>query len=321
MYRIFVVTGLACITFGGAYAGTVVPINLAQQQGGSSACTSTTNSCTPPTVTSTAVGFENTLFSAFVPSDPNGSPSNVASTPPDGPGSYIPGAQASNGDDAFQYFLAGSGKQGADSLLIDLGSCGGASGFSTLASGSCGLANADYLYTMIQGGNSYGTPGITVTVLGVNASGAQSESFTLIAGVDYRITNSTQSGANCTAANTVTAGTCAGSTDTSVASATDPNNSNITVFNNVYGPQTQGGNDYYADVQQLSLGSLFQGGDIDQVLIQYTSQNSGLKALTLSGLSVDETPEPGTIVMLGIGVGLIGLWKIRSQRAKPPASM
>jgi len=322
MYKIVVMAGLALTTLGGAYGGTVVPINLAAQQGGTATCGPVTNgSCTPPTVSSTGTTFETTLFSGLDPSSSAPTtPSTSASTPPDGPGSYIFGAE-SNNNDAFSYAIGGTNSQGAESLLVDLGTCSGATAFTTLSAGSCGLPDADYLYSMIQAGGAYGTQGITVTAYGVNGSGEQTDSFTLTAGVDYRESNSGQTGVNCTIANTVTSGTCAGTTDTKVASAQDPNNSNITVFNNVYGAQTASSKNYYVDIQQFSLGSFFQGGYIDQVLIQFTTQSSGLRAMTLSGVSVDETPEPGTIVMFGIGLGLIAFWKLRARRASQPTSV
>lgn len=327
------IIGVAFAAVGGAYAGTVLPVDLSQQQVG--VCTGA--SCS---VSSTSAGtFENTTFATLYPTNPT-SPTTVpnvnAVSTSFGPSGFIIDSASNYGSGAntnSAYNSPTTSGNHTATLLIDLGSCTGI-GAVTANNGpgaECGIPDVDDVYTMLNGGGSLGVSGqnIIVTVEGVNAAEQYTtDVFTLLPGVDYRVYTTAVSGADCTVAdspnnssNTSCVGAGSGPTNTSSVSGTDPNNSNITVYNNVFGSQTSGTTAYDIDTQALSLGTTFQGGYVDSVLIQYTGPTGSVnRTMQLSALSVDTTaPEPGTLAMLGIGFGLIGFRTIRSRRANKAA--
>jgi len=322
------IIGVALATIGGAYAGTVVPVDLSQKPVG--VCTGA--NCT---VSSTSTGtFENYTFGTVYPTNPAGAPNTNATNTSFGPTPFIidSAANAATGSNANSIYVSPTtGGNHTATLLVDLGTCAGAGTSNAGPGGECGIFDADDIYTMIEAGGSWGVSGqnVTVTVEGVNSSDVYStDVFTLLPGVDYRTYSSSVTGADCTAADSNDTGntSCVGVDNTASISGTDPNNPNIKIYNNVYGAQSQSGTTYYIDTQALSLGTLFQGGYVDSVLIQYNGPTSGNRQITFSALSVDTTasqqspvPEPGTLATLGLGLGLIGFRTIRNQRTKKAA--
>jgi hypothetical protein len=160
-----------------------------------------------------------------------------------------------------------------------------------------------------------GWQGVTVTLNGVTPLGAAvTDTIDLTAGTDYRSTASSQT-VGCTDAGCGT--TQASGTDSSPGGS---GGNQVVTYNNVFGTQTLGGTSYYFDVQELELGSHFAGDYLNSMTIANVAASSGKERIVFSGLSVDEAPEPGTVALLGIGLGLIALWKIRSQGANGSAS-
>jgi len=321
MRRTIAIIGVAFATIGGAFAGAVLPVDLSQQQVG--VCTGA--GCT---VSSTAKGtFENTVFSTVFPTNPAGAPSVNAVNTSFGPSPYIidSPSNAGTGANTNSIYMSPttSGNHNA-TLLIDLGACSGAGSSNAGPGGTCGIANADAIYTMIDAGGNLGVAGqnITITVEGVNSASAYTtDIFTLLPGVDYRVLNSTAVGATCTVADSIdTSNTsCVGVDNTSSLSGTDSTNSNIKIYNNIYGSQANGGTTYYLDTQALNLGTTFQGGFVDSVLIAYNGPTTGNRQITLSALSVEAAPEPGTLAMLGLGLGLVAFRTIRRSKSKNAA--
>jgi hypothetical protein len=321
--RTFAVLIGALGVVGVATAGSVTPINLTTSNVYSGTCTGF--GCAP-TVSATNVGgtFENTLFSTLDPASPpspNSSPQNVnvgTGTVP-----FILGAQSGSPFDD-EYGTANTANLDS-TLVMDLGTCSGL-GPNT----QCGLFNVTDLYTMIEGNlENFGYQGVTITLNGVTSLGAAvTDVIDLTAGVDYRDTASnTAGGVTCTVANASTGDTsCSGSgsqADTAVVNGTDSNpggtgGNSVTVYNNVFGAQTVGAINYYLDVQDINLGTNFAGDYLDSITIADTSPNGGKERMFLSGVSAGQaltaTPEPDTIALFGIGLGLCAFWKVRIRR-------
>jgi hypothetical protein len=319
----FAIVSLAFATLGGAVAGTIVPVNLTTSPVGVATCTS----CITPPITSTTTGtFENQLFSAIYPSNPL-TPSS--SPQPIGPTSFIVAQQpASPNDDTY---VSTNSANLDTSILVDLGTCTG-----TSPASACGLYNVDDLYTMIQATGLFGIQGVTVTLNGVLADGVTpiEDVIDLTSGVDYRGTNSSQA-TTCTDANsnnpTNNGTACVGaSSDTASVSGTDPNpggtgGNAVATFNNVFGPQSANGRNYYIDVQELELGTNFLGSYLDSIV--FTNDAPSTKSqIVFTGLTGDEastsaTPEPGTVALLGIGFALIAFLKMRVRSSNPATSL
>jgi hypothetical protein len=316
MLRAFIVVSLCFATFGGAVAGTIVPIDLTNSPVGVGTCVGF--GCAP-TISSTTVGtFENFLFSGVMsPSSP--APSPNAQTI--GPTSFIVNAQSGAPNDDI--YVSPNPANTDTSILIDLGTCTG-----TAPASACGIYNVDDLYTMIQGSGAFGYQGVTITLNGVASDGTTpiTDVIGLTSGVDYRSTNSSIA-STCTDANsnnpTNSATTaCTGQiSDTASVFDTDSNpggtgGNTVLTYNNVLGSETSGSRNFYLDVQELELGTNFLGAYLDSVTITNDDPNGGKSQIVFSGLTADvATPEPGTVALLGIGLGLIGFWGIRSRSA------
>ena len=315
MFRLATVVVLSFATLGGAVAGTIVPINLTTSPVGIGSCVGA--GCTP-TVSSTTTGtFENQYFTSVTAPDtppPSSDPQTV------GPTSFILAAQSVSPN--YDTYLSPGGTNVDTSILIDLGSCTG-----TAPTSACGIYNVDSLDSMIQANSQlYGFQGVTVTLNGVGADGTTpiTDIIDLTAGIDYRSSNSSlaPTSATCTDANSTGASCSDANSDTAQLSGTDSNpggtgGNSVTTFNNVFGAEITTYRHYYLDVQELDLGSYFEGAYLDSVTITNDAPSGGSSKILFSGLSVDPSPapEPGTIALFGIGLGLIALWKIRSRRA------
>jgi hypothetical protein len=336
MLRIFAIVGLAFVGLGAALAvpissGTLVPINLTTSNVYIGTCTGF--NCTPtvsnlPNTPSAGLGnvsgsYENILFNAAAidpaapPPTPSTSPVNV--TTGSGTTPFILAAQSASPNNDTYYSTNGSNLD--TSLVVDLGTCNG-SVPGALTTSTCGLFNVDAVYTMIQANlESFGLQGVTVTLNGVTPLGAAvTDVIKLTAGTDYR-GNSSTAAVTCDDANRTSPTSCAAqNSDTAYSVGYDPTpggtgGNSVTTYNNVFGAQTSGGTNYYFDVQELELGSNFAGDFLNSMTITNTTASGGKERILFSGLSVDEAPEPGTVALLGIGLGLIAFWKIRSQRA------
>jgi len=313
MRRIALIFGLTFAALGGATAGTIVPVNLTTSPVYVGTCTSP---CTP-TASATNVGgtFETTLFStidkaAGAPT-PSSNPQPVTTA---GSGTIPFTLAAQSGSPFNDSFLGTTGQSNA--IVVDFGSCTGLG-----AGTNCGLFNVDDVYTMIQAnGEAFNTPGITITLTGYNPNtlNTVTDTIVLTAGVDYR--GWTNGGTvTCTDANRTSNSSCSGAnSDTASVSGTDSSvggGNTVVTSNNVFGAQTLGSTNYYLDVQSLELGANFLGDYLNSITIT-NAPTSGTEKLLFSGVSVDEVPEPGTVSLFGIGLGLIALWSIRRQRAK-----
>lgn len=324
--RIVALIGLGLATLGGAIAGNIVPINLTAQPVGVATCA--TVACGPVVSSTTTGTFENQLFTTIYASSPPPTPSNTAQTPIDSPAPFLLTAQSGGAND--DAYLSTNTTNLETSILVDLGTCTG-----TAPSSACGLQNVDDLYTMIQATGAFNLQGITITLNGVAANGITPISGTidLTSGVDYRSTsNANAANITCTDVNYVGGGSCATATsDTAAGSHTDTTpggtlaGAEVATYNNVFGPQTASGKDYYLDVQELELGNNFlNGAYLDSITITNVPATGGKSQMVFSGLSADQvtsTPEPGTVAFLGIGLGLIALRKIRGRRADRSAAL
>jgi len=241
-----------------------------------------------------------------------------------GPASFILAAQSgavNTGDDEY----LSTGTKGLDtSILVDLGTCTG-----TSPSSACGLQDVDDLYTMIQASGTYGFQGVTITLNGVAANGTTpiTDVIDLTSGIDYRSVNSALA-ATCTDANSnnptnnVSTACTVQNSDTASVSGTDSSpggtgGNTVITYNNVLGAETSGATNYYLDVQELELGTNFLGGYLDSVTITNDSTSTTKNQIAFSGLAADEidpAPEPGTVALLGIGLGLVAFRKIRGRR-------
>lgn len=320
MFRTVALVGLALATLGGAIAGTVVPVDLTTAVSYSASCN--TANCVPTLPTSQTTGtWLTSLFSSVYNSSPGlpspGSAPQNTSNPPNTP--FILDAQNSTNGSYDQYVSALSTNTDSE-VSLDLGACTGRQ-----KTTACGLYNADDIFTMLQGTGAFGYQGITITVTGETAGGvAIDDTIDLTSGVDYRSTRNNLA-QQCDVANPSTTSpgtTCTNyGSDTAQTSGLDSNpggtlpDATVTVFNNAFGTLTNT-RTYYWDVQEINLGGLFLGGYLDSVTIENVS-GSTASQLVLNGLSVDvAAPEPSTLVMFGIALGLVGLWRVRANRSK-----
>ena len=308
MFRTVALMGLALATLGGAYAGTAVPVNLTTSPVYVGTCTNTSATppyCTPTLPSTATANFENQLFSNVNSPTP---PTASSSAQTLGPTQFVLAQQTSPSDNTY---MTGNTAGLDTTLQIDLGSCSGLS-----PSTSCGIFNPDALYTMIQenGAASAGAV-VTITLSGINSQGfATTDTIDFTNGIDMRGTNSTQPN-TCTVAGCST-GTAQGTDSTPGGSGSNT----VTVFNNVLGAETSGSVSFFFDVQEISgIANYFANGYLDSVTIANVAPNGGTTRTLFSGLTVDEasaTPEPGTVVLLGAGLGLIGFGKMRARRSK-----
>lgn len=330
MFRTVALVGLALATIGGATAGTVVPIDLATTPhvfAGS--CTYTSSPCTPTLSTTNVNGtWENAIFSSTYnsvsglpsPSSMATNTSNPASTP------FILDEQSASPNYDEYESTNTADTNSVTAISIDLGTCSGRQ-----MTSSCGVSNVDDIYTMLQGiGDTFGNQGIMVYVTGETSNGtAVKDTIDLTAGIDYRDTSSNGT-VTCDEANagTATLGTnCTGqASDTGQTSGVDSSpggnlpGATVTVFNNAFGTLSQTVTNvdpnYYWDVQEISLGGVFVNGYLDSITIEGVTSSTTANELVLNGLSLDQTPEPGTFVMFGIGLVLAGAWRVRANRSK-----
>lgn len=306
MFRIVALAGLTFATLGGAFAGTVTTVDLAQTEDGYTQCTGCT--VTSGSVTTSDGGFLNAMFSS-IDTVSSVVASSSQQTPADSPVPFI--LDSSGGNDIFNSTFGTNQDVG---ILIDLGT------------GEGGAPDIGDLYTMMEAGNPYGYGGITITATGVASDGITpiTDTIDLTSGVDYRSTNS-KIQATCTDANPGTpSGTCTdtvGVNDTTPASGTD-SAIGTTTFNNVFGAQANSNKNFYLDVQELQLSSAFANGYLDSVFITYNTGSTGTGQISLEGLTLGTalaTPEPGTLFLVAIGFGLVGFWRIRSRRTQSSA--
>ena len=329
MLRISAIACFGLAAIGVANAGTLVPINLTTTPVGIGSCTGA--GCTPAVSTFTTGTYMGTLLSGIVPGGP--SASNTAQNATTGAGTtpFIIAAQAVS---PFNDTYLGPNTVNQDtSLVVDLGGysgVGAVNGTSTL-----GLFGIDQIYTMLQAtGGTYGFQGLTIKLNGVaaNGSSAISDIIDFTDGVDYRGSSNASSAAlpACTDANsanpTKNVGTActAMTSDTAQVSGTDstPGGSGgnaVTTYNNVFGALTASNVNYYLDVQEIAT-SAFLNGYLDSITITSTAPGTtGKERMVFSGLTVDQdpavTPEPGTIVLLGLGLGLVAFQQIRGRRS------
>lgn len=211
----------------------------------------------------------------------------------------------SNGN-AEWYSAAGSGK--TSDLVLDMGGFTGGVG-STMT--PTGLFSVDKLWTMIQANGEVAGSQISITLNGLNSSNtAVSDTIVLTAGTDYRGSSNTAS---------VTSDAAGSGNGQSTAAGSLSNGNQVYVSNNVFGtlgPDAGSGNAYYyLDVQEIDLTNAFVGGFLDQIVI--SGYSAGTQRIAFNGLSVDQaspaTPEPATIVLLGAGMALIGLCKLKGN--------
>jgi hypothetical protein len=112
---------------------------------------------------------------------------------------------------------------------------------------------------------------------------------------------------------------------TAPSQATDTNpggsgNNSVVVFNNV-SSGTSGTTSYFMDVQEITgLNNYFVGGYLNSITIANVAPNGAIVRDVFSGLTIDQAPEPGTVVMFVFGLGLIGFWKVRNRRATKAAT-
>jgi hypothetical protein len=327
---------LGFVGLGGASAATIfapTAIDLTKQPANVATC-NTPPACTPTAGTFTTGTYENQLFSNLYPAG-TGAPTPVGGLQPFPTNTgittlplIIDSQPASPYNDVW-YSTSTANRTSA--LVMDLGGYTG-------ANPTAGLFEVDKVWTMIQGNiENFGTQGVTVTLKGVAADGSTpiTDVIALTAGIDYRGTSSANS-VTCTDANALngaSATSCASdSSETAQVSGTDSNpggalstaGNTVITYNNVYSGSASGTN-YWLDVQELDLPSLgntgsFAGGYLDSITITDTSGASGSgtqQRVYLSALTVDQaTPEPGTISLVAVGIGLLGLGRLRVRARK-----
>jgi len=320
MKRIVLISILALTGVGGLYAGTFTPgapnvVNLTTAApGGGSVLTRNLSSSgyIPDTVAAGITGavpfgsptsFSAVLFnSAVVPFDiaSGGTNSNVNPFTGDTNNAWAPTNAA-----------------GTNSITIDVGNFTGSQDQS-------GVNNVDQLWTMLNDMDGTGIAGTGISlVLSGFSDGpdptAISETINLVVGKDYRAIgsgapqdktttdvagggSSPSSGTDCSAVTATVAGVC------------------VTVFNNVF-TTTVASNPYWLDAQEIGLGatSPFLNGWLNTITVESkdggtTGQTGTQEKAILSAVTVDSTPEPGTVVLFA--TGLAGLAVVQLRRRK-----
>jgi len=306
MSRITAVFILSLVALGGANAASIftqVGNDITTDLSLANVGTCTGAGCTPASFTSGT--YMNQVFTGTSNGIPSPGPNAQNVTTGTGTTPFVFDSQ-SNGHDTL--YAANS----TNSVVVDLGTCTGV--VANLA--TCGLFSIADVYTMIQANaENFGFQGVTISLNGTTANGLNNiqDTVTLTAGVDYR--GSSNAAANtfgviCTDANS-TGQNCAGQTsDTASSSGFDATN-NVATFNNVFGPDTNGVNNFYLDVQELELGNTFTGAYLNSITIT----SAAGERMLFSGLTLQTaTPEPGTIGLLFGGGALLAALKLRRRR-------
>jgi PEP-CTERM motif len=331
MLRTIKISVLGALVLSVASAGTInnaTPVDLAGValpagdisatiSGCMNVATGAGQGCSAPTPTGN--GYMNLTFSSILPAGTTPPvTSNVNQNVTTGI-SATPFLLASEPDNNNQ--LVDVGGAATDSqVVMNLG------GYNPISNAAAGVFDVSDVYTMIQGNlMSMGDQGLTVMLNGLTSLGAAaSYEFVLTAGTDYRGTNSKQ---------TITSDIAGGGTTQTTATDSNPDSGNGCLLNNVvtagcsiivnnsaFGG-TASGHNFYLDVQELvlpSVGNPFaNGGLLQSITISSDAFGTGntnqAEGLFLSGVSL-VTPEPGTIALLGAGLGLIALRKrLRSK--------
>jgi hypothetical protein len=329
MLRITALLSLSLVALGGANAGNITAIDL-NTVVGSVANSCPTGSAVGGTCAATNVNFSsgsylNNLFSTIVQSGaPTPGPTaqfptnaGLTGTP------FILDTSANNSPNNTYQSPNNAGNN--TSIVIDMG------GF-TGANATAGLFGIDKIWTMIQSnGQAFNFQGVTITLNGVASDGvtAITDQIQFKEGRDYRSTLST--GIACTDANSVngaataTGTACAGmSSDLAQVSGTETQTvggatNTVITYNSVFGGALAG-KDYYLDVQEIDLPGFgntgsFVNGYLDSITIANSAPNNSTSSrLMFSALTVDQaTPEPGTVFLLGTGLGLLAFLKLRSK--------
>jgi hypothetical protein len=332
MNRLLLSSAALMFATAGAYAGPVtialtgLNANLASgyMPCVNSGCTpniGTTNSLVTNPPSGSSVGFSTVLFnSAEVPfniasggaDNPAGGPSGGGNTP----NVWSPGNTA----------VTKTNTQ-------DLGN------FTGSTPDAAGLFNVDQIWTLLNDelGN-FGYQGISLILTGFNpnTSATITETIDLEDGVDYR---SIGTGPNLTTADypvtcdvanigTSTLGSnCTGETSPrTTASATDSRSSlssmlgvTVTVYNNAFETSDTGfaaPDSYGLDVQNIMLGNPFLGNYLNTIQVVNKGTAGTNEDVVLAGITVDATPEPGTVLLFGTGIaGLLVLQLRRSKKA------
>lgn len=317
MLRISAIVGLGLAALGGANAASIfTPIDLTQAPVGLATCSGA--SCSLPAASFTTGTYLNQLFTATSNGVPSPSPTAQNVTTGAGMVPFITNSQSGGKD---TYYTASSTNLSSE-VVVDLGTCTGVvANLST-----CGAFNIADVFTMIQANvEGYGYQGITITLNGTSGNGltAVTDTINLTAGVDYRgssnISTTNPGGVICTDAN----GGSGCANDQALVSGLDATpggtaGNSVSTSNNVYGAITNVSNHYYLDVQELELpingANSFINGYLNSVTITNLSGGAGERML-FSGLTLEAAPEPGTIALLGIGLGLLAFMKIRRSRS------
>jgi hypothetical protein len=323
MLRTIKISLFGVLALGVANAGTIVPVNLTTSSVG--VCQGLTLPCTPSSYTTGS--YMNKVFTSYVPNGEtggNGSPvaSNSAQNVQTGTSTtpFILAAQSSPADNTF----VSAPTAGNDvSVVVNLGGYSQGAG-NTVANNTAGVFDIDAIYTMIQANMvTAGDTGLTVTLNGYDATGTTAESytFTLTAGTDYRGSNSTSSVTSTDAGSGITP--AASALDNS-ATACSGTGCGIVTYNSAFGG-TKNATQYYLDVQELELptaGNPFANGYLDSITItsnaNVANNTSGAATVMFSALSLDQvttTPEPSSVVLFSAGIVLAGLWLARRAKA------
>jgi hypothetical protein len=188
------------------------------------------------------------------------------------------------------------------------GDAAGASGTLTIP---IGVFNVNEAWTMIN--DQWGTTGVTNTVVtfyfgtSSNTTDAGSMSFSLVNGVQVR--DATQCGASNASGNNCTTYASTASQATAIYGPVNYSSSGIssTVYNNTSGTLA-------LDDQAFNFGSAYAGDYLSEVTI--TDENGGTQIgrTGISAITVNQAPEPGTLLMIVGSLGLLGIARFRKQR-------
>jgi hypothetical protein len=201
---------------------------------------------------------------------------------------------------------------GTQSTTIDVGNFTGASDQS-------GVNDVDQIWTMLNDWDGTGVAGTGISlVLSGFSDGptptAISETINLFVGADYRAIG------NAVPQDKTTTDVAGGGsvpsvgTDCSVVTAT-VSGVCVTVYNNVF-TTTAASNSYWLDVQSIGLGALspFQNGWLNTITVQSKDGTGTQDKAILSAVTVDSTPEPGTVVLFATGLAGIVLVQLRRRK-------